>query len=187
MAALKITGQSAAPTVTGEADAGTLYYDSDTNKLRHYNGTAWADVFPAIASADLPAGTIVNTTKSHRLSTGGHIYTTLSAATPTGLQLSTPATTGSNYNIIHWSSAGQCVNANHVIYLYCNKDSAGMAEITRFVFPTTTYVYNCVFIDTVGLTDGTNVYEIYMSTASGSFFLVHSSRPYTFTVQEIKA
>ena len=40
--ALKITG-SAAPTVTG-SDAGTLYYDSTANKLRHYNGTAWADV-----------------------------------------------------------------------------------------------------------------------------------------------
>ena len=59
MAALKITGQSAEPTVT-DSDAGTLYYDSDTNKLRHYNGTAWADVSPAIASADFPAGTITN-------------------------------------------------------------------------------------------------------------------------------
>lgn len=58
MAALKITGQSAEPTVTS-SDAGTLYYDSDTNKLRHYNGTAWADVSPAIASADLPAGSVI--------------------------------------------------------------------------------------------------------------------------------
>jgi len=48
MGALKITGQSAEPTVTA-SDAGTLYYDSDTNKLRHYNGTAWADVSPAAA------------------------------------------------------------------------------------------------------------------------------------------
>ena len=61
MGALKITGQSAEPTVTA-SDAGTLYYDSDTNKLRHYNGTAWADVSPAAAaltSADLPAGSVI--------------------------------------------------------------------------------------------------------------------------------
>jgi len=43
MAALKITGQSAEPTVTS-SDAGMVYYDSDTNKLRFYNGSAWADV-----------------------------------------------------------------------------------------------------------------------------------------------
>ena len=63
MGALKITGQSAEPTVTA-SDAGTIYYDSDTNKLRHYNGTAWADVSPAAAaltSADLPAGSVVQT------------------------------------------------------------------------------------------------------------------------------
>ena len=61
MGALKITGQSAEPTVTA-SDAGTLYYDSDTNKLRHYNGSAWADVSPAVAaltSADLPAGSVL--------------------------------------------------------------------------------------------------------------------------------
>ena len=64
MAALKITGQSAAPTPVTESDKGTLYYDSDTNKLRHYNGTAWADVPPAAAaltSADLPAGSVLQT------------------------------------------------------------------------------------------------------------------------------
>lgn len=53
MGALKITGQSAEPTVTS-SDAGMIYYDSDTNKLRHYNGTAWADVSGG-------AGTIVQT------------------------------------------------------------------------------------------------------------------------------
>ena len=45
MGALKITGQSAEPTVTS-SDAGTVYYDTDTNKLRFYNGSAWADVYP---------------------------------------------------------------------------------------------------------------------------------------------
>ena len=40
MAALKITGQSAAPTVTA-SDAGTIYYDSTTNKLKIYDGTGW--------------------------------------------------------------------------------------------------------------------------------------------------
>ena len=62
MAALKITGQAAAPTPVTASDKGTLYYDSDTNKLRHYNGTAWADVSPAAAaltSADLPAGSVL--------------------------------------------------------------------------------------------------------------------------------
>ena len=59
MAALKITGQSAAPTPVTASDKGTLYYDSDTNKLRHYNGTAWADVSAALTSADLPAGSVL--------------------------------------------------------------------------------------------------------------------------------
>ena len=40
MGALKITGQSAAPTVTG-SDAGMIYYDSDVNRLVIYNGTSW--------------------------------------------------------------------------------------------------------------------------------------------------
>jgi len=37
---LKFVGQSAAPT----AEAGTVYYDSDDNKLKVYNGTTWVDL-----------------------------------------------------------------------------------------------------------------------------------------------
>ena len=40
MGALKITGQSAEPTVTG-SDAGMIYYDSTANNLKVYNGTNW--------------------------------------------------------------------------------------------------------------------------------------------------
>jgi len=58
MGAIKITGQSAEPTVTA-SDAGTMYYDTDTNKLRHYNGSAWADVSAALTSGDLPAGSVL--------------------------------------------------------------------------------------------------------------------------------
>jgi hypothetical protein len=37
---LKFIGQSAAPT----AEAGTVYYDTDDNKLKVYNGTTWTDL-----------------------------------------------------------------------------------------------------------------------------------------------
>jgi hypothetical protein len=37
---LKFVGQSAAPT----AEAGTVYYDTDDNKLKVYNGTTWVDL-----------------------------------------------------------------------------------------------------------------------------------------------
>jgi hypothetical protein len=37
---LKFVPQSAAPT----AEAGTVYYDSDDNKLKVYNGTTWVDL-----------------------------------------------------------------------------------------------------------------------------------------------
>ena len=148
------------------------------------NNTTFPD-----ATSSFNAGHVVRTTKSHRLSTGGHVYVTTSSATASGIQLSTPATTGANYNIITWSSAGQSRANAQYIYLYCNKNSAGMAEITKFTHTagvTDAYIFNCVFVDTEGLTAGTNVYEIYMSTSSGNFYLAHDSRPYSFMVQEIK-
>jgi hypothetical protein len=37
---IKFVGQSAAPT----AEAGTVYYDTDDNKLKVYNGTTWVDL-----------------------------------------------------------------------------------------------------------------------------------------------
>jgi len=37
---LKFVGQSAAP----NAEAGTVYYDTDDNKLKVYNGTTWVDL-----------------------------------------------------------------------------------------------------------------------------------------------
>jgi hypothetical protein len=37
---LRFIGQSAAPT----AEAGTVYYDTDDNKLKVYNGTTWVDL-----------------------------------------------------------------------------------------------------------------------------------------------
>ena len=40
---IKITGQSAAPTVTG-SDAGTLYYDSTAKVLKVYNGASWENL-----------------------------------------------------------------------------------------------------------------------------------------------
>mgnify|MGYP001205466897 CR=1 FL=1 len=102
MGALKITGQSAEPTVTA-SDAGTIYYDSDTNKLRHYNGTAWADVSPAAAaltSADLPAGTIVQTVVSAASSVSTTTYSSTFAAKPTPLVTITPSSTSNKIFIV---------------------------------------------------------------------------------------
>jgi len=105
MGALKITGQSAPPTVTA-SDKGTLYYDSDTNKLRHYNGTAWADVSPAaaaITSADLPAGSVIQVkqtihTEKEEITgaTGQNNY-----ADMPGMSVSSFVTTGSNEALVN--------------------------------------------------------------------------------------
>ena len=43
MGALKITGQSAEPTVTA-SDAGTIYYDSTAKVLKVYNGASWENL-----------------------------------------------------------------------------------------------------------------------------------------------
>ena len=43
MGAIKVTGQSVAPTVTA-SDAGMIYYDSTANALKVDNGTAWEEV-----------------------------------------------------------------------------------------------------------------------------------------------
>lgn len=124
MAALKITGQSAEPTVTG-SDAGTLYYDSDTNKLRHYNGTAWADVSPAAAaltSADLPAGSVIQTvTGEYNMPSGtsfgmnGVNGLAAAAETSTSLRFSIIPKSASSKIIVRYQSVVAHVN-NKVSY-----------------------------------------------------------------------
>ena len=103
MAALKITGQSAEPTVTG-SDAGTIYYDSDTNKLRHYNGSAWADVSPAAAaltSADLPAGSVLQVQYASK---SGAVSSTGSYVDAMGAEYITITKIAGSDIYIHWST-----------------------------------------------------------------------------------
>ena len=76
----------------------------------------------SLANATFPAGHVVRTTQVHDKDVASHINTTSSAPAASGLIVSTPATTGSNYNIITWSSGGWMPsNVLHNVYLYANK------------------------------------------------------------------
>ena len=150
----------------------------------------------SIATATFPAGHVLRTTQVHVKVHGGHISTTSSSAVASGITVSTPATTGSNYNIITFSSAAY-VNANIYanVYLYANKNGAGYSRATgadvqslgQHWYYADHRNIHATWVDTTGLTAGTNLYQIYMRTNSGTFYLVHNGNDYQLIVQEIQA
>jgi len=142
-----------------------------------------------------PAGHVVRTT-SISSDVSGHINTNLSSHVATGLIVSTPATTGSNYNIITWSGNSYTyANAANDTYLYSSKNEAPYAQTTGGDTSGRMHFYynshrrlNMTWIDnSSGLTAGTNLYQIYMkSDGSAQFYFVHSGYDYQFIVQEIQ-
>jgi hypothetical protein len=145
----------------------------------------------AVPAAQMPAGTIVNTEKVIVLG-GSHIYTTSSSLVASGITLATPALTGSQYNIITFNiGAGQWSNAGtDDVALYCNKNSAGYAQLGARVRNSNGTGYgarNCLWVDSAGLTAGVNTYQMYMCAASGgTYYMVHNSYDYFFIVQTVQ-
>ena len=143
-----------------------------------------------------PAGHVVRTTQaSHDAWPSGHVSTSNTSATASGLIITTPATTGSNYNVITWSgSSYTAANQDMDIYLYSSKNGASYAQATGgdesggMVFSTSGHRRsNMMWIDdSTGLTAGNNLYQIYFKTNTGTCYLVHGSYDYNFIVQEIK-
>jgi len=144
-----------------------------------------------VGSDVYPAGHVVMTSKTHAVASS-HVSTT-QTSTPeaSGILISTPATTGSNYNIITFS-AGNYHSGGDVgkYYLYVNKNSAGYA-ITgagiRRQFAAADYDSHAfTWVDTVGLSSGTNIYQIYIATGGSTWYAVHNGHYYSLIVQEIQ-
>ena len=149
---------------------------------------------PSSAAA---AGSIVQTTKIYNLNSG-HVYTSSASLVATGLYVTSPATTGSNYNIITFTGVGWGDTGSEGKYaLYVNKNGAGYANLntgsgTNYAlfhhkFHADEYAtMNFTCIDPSPSTAGTNVYEIYFKMTSSNFHLLHNGKFYAFIVQEIK-
>ena len=141
-----------------------------------------------------PAGHVVRTTQaSHDAWPSGHVSTSNTSATASGLIITTPATTGSNYNIIRFDSSCHHGTSESSDYwaLYASKNGGAYALLHANELQTKGNsdhdTFGMTFIDTAGLTAGTNLYQIYIRCTSGTFYLNHSNRPYALTVMEIKA
>ena len=144
-----------------------------------------------------PAGHIVRTTQVHDKDVGSHISTTSTSPAASGIIVSTPVTTGSNYNIIHFSCSGYVeASQTSFVYLYANKNGAGYSlasgvhdqsgGIETQSGAAHHRMISATWVDTTGLTAGTNLYQIYIETTSSTFYLVHSGNDYQLIVQEIQ-
>ena len=148
-----------------------------------------------VGSDVYPAGHVVQTTKLSVDVAPSHISTTSGSAEASGLIISTPATTGSNYNIITLSANSYTyANQNGYVWLYVSKNGGAYALATggsnscNMHFSISSHRrFNATWIDdSSGLTAGTNLYQIYFARSASSFYLVHQSHDYHMTVQEIK-
>jgi hypothetical protein len=143
-----------------------------------------------------PAGHVVRTTYSKENIASGHTSTSSTSEVATGLILTTPPTTGSNYNIITMSFNGYTyANQKNEIFLYCNKNGAGYSKVTGGSTSAGMHHYynshrrmNCMWIDNqAGLTAGNNLYQIYIKTDTGTFYLIHMGYDWHWMVQEVQA
>ena len=143
-----------------------------------------------------PAGHVVRTSETHDLDNAAHIRTTSSTQEPSGIIVASLATTGSNYNIINFYASGWMAGGtNHagLFQLYADKNGAGYSTVhatqTQHVFHDTEYTtFQHTWIDSSGLTLGTNNYQIYFKSGSGDeyFYMIHSGHGYGLIVQEIQ-
>jgi len=149
-----------------------------------------------VTSSQMPSGSVVRTTQISNDAAPSHISTSSSTAAASGLIISTPATTGSNYNIITLSSDGYTYsNQSGRTWLYSNKNGAGYSQATGGIQSCGHHHnysahrrINATWVDnSSGLNTGTNLYQMYISTSTGTFYLAHRDMDYTLTVQEIQA
>ena len=182
-----IQGADASPAITISETGTTTFAENAT-----FSGTA--NVYGA---GIFPAGHVVNTSQVHDRDVASHINTTSSSHAASGIIVSTPACTGSNYNICTLSCGSYSEgNALANVILYANKNGAGYSQVTgasgnqaggiRHYYSDHRFL-TIQWVDNNGLTAGTNIYQIYFRTASSTFYLVHSGNDYQFVVQEIQA
>ena len=153
------------------------------------------------SNTNFPSGHIVNTSKSSSMSRSGHISTTSSGLVASGVIVSSPATSGSNYNLITFCTATYLLaNSEMSVHCYVSYNGGGYAILGS---STSSYgpkhgtfandghrSFSYTWTDTSGSTSaGTNLYQIYFNevNTSGTAYLTHSSAPYLFMVQEVKA
>ena len=74
--------------------------------------------------------------------------------------------------------------------LKVNKNSAGYVQIGTDIqtqFSAADYDSHAfTWVDTIGLTLGTNIYQLYMGSAGGTFYAIHNGHYYSLIVQEIQ-
>ena len=152
------------------------------------------------ANTTFPAGHIVNTSKDASMSRSGHISTTSSSLVASGVIVSSPATSGSNYNLITFCTATfLAANSEMSVHCYVNYNGGGYAILgtsnSSYGPKHGTFANNghrsfsYTWIDTSGSTSaGTNLYQIYFNevNTSDTAYLTHSSAPYLFMVQEVQ-
>ena len=149
------------------------------------------------SATTFPAGHVVRTTQVNvNTQSGTHISTTSQTPVASGIILTTPATTGSNYNVITWSGNSYTyADQDCDIFLYVNKNGGGYAQATGGGESGGIHSdnsehrrSNMMWIDDQsGLTAGNNLYQLYIQTDTGTFYLVHINYDYNFMVQEIQA
>jgi len=178
---------------------------ANTAKVTNYNQTL-ADInalditeLGTVTSGNLsnsaivyPTGHVVKTYYTGGGSSSGHTSTSNTALNPSGILVSTGATTGSQYNIITFTSGMQGGSGVNGIAMYKNMNGAGYVELTnnsyKFDYNDNTYIAGSfTWVDTAGLTAGTNIYQMYHQSSSGTFYSQHSGIPYALIVKTIQA
>lgn len=152
------------------------------------------------SNATFPAGHIINTSKDASMSRSGHISTTSSDLEASGIIVSSPATSGSNFNLITLSTATYMnTDSEMSVHCYVSYNGGGYAILgtstssygpKHGTFTTNGHRSFCyTWIDNSGSTSsGTNLYQIYFNEANttNTAYLTHSSAPYLFMVQEVQ-
>ena len=148
-------------------------------------------IFSTTGSDTYPAGHVIGTWSTGELNTSAYEYTSVTSPQASLLAvLSTTATTGSDYNIITYFGSQQVGTGSNYTYLYCSKNGGAYADVATAILHRGTDNYadfgHFTFIDRVGLTAGTNIYKMYYKSGGGNYYFMHTGRPWSFTVQQIK-
>ena len=147
-------------------------------------------------AGEFQPGSVVRCHSVHDHDAASHISTTSTSLVTMGITVTSPAVENGNYNIITFHPQGQLPASDHVAKIACFYSHNG-GTYTNLVGGSThapiesedAHMYSATFIWVdVGsaMTGGDNSYRMYMATAGGTFYAVHSSFNYTLMVQEIK-
>jgi hypothetical protein len=194
---LAVAGTS---TLTGNSTVGGTL--ATTGALTASGGIANAGTITAGtlgSSVVFPAGHIVKTSKTANMRNSGHVSTTATSLEASGLIVSSPATTGSNYNLITLSTATYMDSSSEMaVRLYVSYNGGSYAVLGNSNYGPKHGGHNVAghrafsftWIDNSGSTSaGTNLYQIYFMevNSDSAAYLIHNLDPYLFMVQEVQA